>query len=196
MESLKYINHIISILFVVCYSYQFIYVIAALVKRPKKFCDAPEKRYAVVISARNEAAVVGNLIESIKNQTYSEDMVDVFVVADNCTDRTAEVARSAGATVYERVNRRLVGKGYALEYLFDMIRQNHSDRGYEGYIVIDADNVLDEIYIAEMNKTFSAGYKIVTSYRNSKNYASNGVSSFCSAYFSNICFCVCMELDS
>lgn len=69
-------------------------------------------RYGVLIAARNEEAVIANLIGSIKAQTYDENLVDIFVVADNCTDQTATIARDAGATVYERFNKVQVGKGY------------------------------------------------------------------------------------
>ena len=114
-------------------------------------------KYAVVIAARNESAVIGQLINSIKRQNYPTQLVDIYVVADNCTDNTAEVAKNAGAIVYERFNRQRVGKGYALDYAFKNIL-NSSDI-YEGYFVFDADNLLDENYISEMNKTFDNGYK-------------------------------------
>ena len=73
--------------------------------------------YAALICARNEEQVIAALIESLRRQTYAADKLHIFVLADNCTDNTAAVARSAGAAVYERRNRRQIGKGYAPEAL-------------------------------------------------------------------------------
>ena len=96
METIRIINFIITAIFAVCYSYQFIYVPVSLwmqhrEKKHKDLRPTPIKRvnkhYAVLICARNEAAVIGQLIDSINNQTYEGD-VTTFVMADNCTDNT------------------------------------------------------------------------------------------------------------
>lgn len=174
-------NLVIFILFTGFYFYQFYYVIVGLFKESKVFAANRNHKYAVVIAARNESAVIAQLINSIKKQKYPSSLVDIYVVADNCTDNTADVAREAGATVFERFNRQLVGKGYALDYAFKIIM--NYDVKYEGYFVFDADNLLDENYIAEMNKVFDHGYKIITSYRNSKNYDTNWLSAGYSLWF-------------
>jgi len=140
-------------------------------------------RYAVVISARNEQAVVGQLVDSIKAQNYPAELVDIFVIADNCTDNTAEVARNAGALVYERFNTEQVGKGYALDWMFKIIETEYADKNYEAFMIFDADNLLDQNYIMEMNKVFDRGYRIITSYRNSKNFGSNWIASGYSLWF-------------
>ena len=67
----------------------------------------------------------------------------MFVVADNCTDSTAQIAREHGAAVYERFNKAEVGKGYALEYLIDKILEEYGDV-FDAYMVFDADNLLSE----------------------------------------------------
>lgn len=117
MEAVKTINFIISIVFIVCYTYQFVYILVPFVVKDKRKGEAVSHRYAVLVSARNEEAVIGNLIESIKRQTYDGGLVTTFVVADNCTDDTARVAADAGAIVFERFDTANVGKGYALNYL-------------------------------------------------------------------------------
>lgn len=174
-------NIIIFILFTGFYFYQIVYVFVSLFKKSKELYASTNHKYAVVIAARNESAVIGQLLNSIKKQNYPKELVDIYVVADNCTDNTAEVAKNAGAKVFERFNRQHVGKGYALDYAFKNII--NSNECYDGYFVFDADNLLDENYINEMNKVFDNGYKIVTSYRNSKNYDTNWLSAGYSLWF-------------
>ena len=91
------------------------------------------------------------------------------MVADNCTDNTAQIARQLGAVVYERFNKEQVGKGYALDFAFRHIAQDYGANYHDAYLIFDADNLLDSHYIDEMNVVFSQGYQIITSYRNSKN---------------------------
>lgn len=169
-------NFVISLIFTVCYSYQIIYTIIACFIKPKKFPDAPLHRFAILVAARNEKNVISQLIDSAKNQKYPSDMYDIYIVADNCTDNTAEIARNAGAIVFERSDTVNVGKGFALDFLFQKIFEEKGNEYYDGYFIFDADNLLDENYIYEMNKVFSSGYEIITSYRNSKNYDSSWVS--------------------
>jgi len=169
------INRTLCLLFFLCYSYQFFYILIAHWR--KKEVAVPQKlhRYAVLICARNEESVIANLIESIHRQDYPKEYIHIFVAADNCTDRTAAVARACGATVYERFDARFVGKGYALEFLLNRIQQDFPN-AFDGFFVFDADNLLKSDYISRMNETFSNGNDLVTSYRNSKNYADNWIS--------------------
>ncbi len=183
MKTIIYFNWVISIVFTLCYAYQFFYIFVGLFRKPDEYVAKVNHRYAVVISARNEESVIGQLIETVRNQNYPSELVDVFVIADNCTDRTAAVATEAGAIVYERFNTDLVGKGYALDWMFQIIKEKHSDKNYEAFMVFDADNLLDPDYIKEMNKVFDRGYRIITSYRNSKNFGSNWISAGYSLWF-------------
>ncbi len=184
METIGLINYIMSITFTLCYLYQLVYVLVPLIKKRKpERAAAVLHRYGVLISARNEQAVIPGLIASIRGQTYPGELVTIFVVADNCTDETAAVAKDAGAVVYERFNGEEVGKGYALDYLLSQINEDYEPDAFDGFFVFDADNLLDESYITEMNKTFSEGHRIITSYRNSKNYDANWISAGYSLWF-------------
>ena len=173
---LQHVNQIIGILFLICYSYQLLYVPVALWRRHKVVRSAPLRRYAVLISARNEEAVITHLIDSIRQQDYSQENLDIYVVADNCTDNTADAAREAGAIVYRRSDRVHVGKGYALHFLLTRIREERGDQYYDGYFVFDADNLLAPDYVSRMNEVFGEDCQVVTSYRNSKNYGDNWIS--------------------
>ncbi|MBQ3573301.1 MAG: glycosyltransferase family 2 protein [Clostridia bacterium] len=183
MKAIIFLNCVISIVFTLCYAYQFFYIFVGLLKKPTEYTAAKQHRFAVVVSARNESSVIGNLIRSIREQRYPSELVDIFVIADNCTDNTAEIAREAGAIVYERFNKEQVGKGYALDWMFNIIRTDYAEKAYEAYIIFDADNILDPNYIAEMNKVFDNGYRIITSYRNSKNYDGNWITAGYSLWF-------------
>ncbi|MCD7846192.1 MAG: glycosyltransferase [Oscillospiraceae bacterium] len=166
-----------GIVWAVCLGYQAVLWAASRVKRGRG-TPLPERlnRYGVLISARNEEAVLPQLIQSLREQDYPQPLIHIYVVADNCTDGTAQAARAAGATVYERFNLAQVGKGYALEWLLERIREEGTFRGYDGFFIFDADNLLAPDYIRRMNQTFSAGYSAVTSPRNSKNFGADWIS--------------------
>ena len=182
MHTVETINFIIMCLFFACYVYQFVYIPIAWLPRKKETLQAPMHRFAVLIAARNEEAVIGKLIDSIKAQSYPGRLVKIFVAADNCTDATADVARSHGAEVYERYDTTRRGKGYALDFLLREIKLRGHGR-FDGYIVLDADNVLDRDFILRMNETFSDGHDIVTCYRSSKNYGDNWISAGYALWF-------------
>ncbi len=144
----------------------------------RKFKPAKKKhKYAIVIAARNEESVIGNLLDSIKKQDYPSDLITTFVVADNCTDKTAEIARKNGAICYERFDNERKTKGFALQYLFERIEEDYDRMSFEGYFVFDADNLLKKDYITRMNEAFDSGEKIITSYRNTKNFDENWIAS-------------------
>lgn len=126
MNTLRLINYTVSILFILCYAYQFVYIPISLFKKKKTVTKKPDlHNFAVLICARNEAAVIGDLIDSIEYQTYNKDLITVFVLADNCTDNTAEIAKLKGAKVYSRFNKELIGKGYALQELRQHITEDY-----------------------------------------------------------------------
>lgn len=182
MKILESINFAIAIIFSVCYFYQYFYMVYMLFKKNKAHAgDVVEHKFAVMICARNEERVIGGLLKSLKSQSYNQDNISVFVMADNCTDNTAKVSRECGAYVYERQNKELVGKGYALEELLKHIEKDFG--AFDGYFVFDADNILEPDYIEQMNRSFCDGYDILTSYRNSKNYGGNWVSAGYALWF-------------
>ncbi len=143
----------------------------------RKFKKAKKlHKYAILVAARNEEAVIGQLIDSIKQQDYPSDLLDVFVVADNCTDSTAKAARDLGAVCYERFDNEHRTKGFALQFLTRCIKRDYGIDSYEGYFIFDADNLLKRDYVRNMNDSFDAGEKIITSYRNTKNFSDNWIS--------------------
>ena len=180
------INLVFGVVFFALYAHQIFYVIFTLFKKPKVYPPTNQtNRYAVLICGRNEEGVIGYLLDSIKAQDYPAHLVDVYVCADNCADKTAELARSKGARVLERFNSELVGKGYALSELLAEIYKTHGQDHYHGYFVVDADNLLHPRFITEMDRCSCSGedYGIIAGYRNSKNFSENWLSSGYSVWF-------------
>ena len=182
MGTVEKINLIIMCIFFVCYSYQFLYIpiVLASGRKPPRLA-APKRSVAVLIAARNEQAVIGELIDSIRAQSYPQELIDIFVGADNCTDSTAETARSHGAQVFQRHSRDGVGKGYVLNFILRKLAQQK--RYYDAYIVVDADNILDKDFVSAICSCLDDGYDIATCYRNSKNYGDNWISAGCGLWF-------------
>ena len=177
-------NLLLAALFTIFYFYQLVYLLIGLLHRSRPD-DTPAAihRYAAVICARNEEGVIADLIRSLKRQNYPAGYLDIYVVADNCTDRTAQVSRQAGARVYERFDQCQKGKGYALDYFFHTLEAEGRDK-YEGYFIFDADNLVDPNFTYEMNKVVDRGdYAAITCYRNSKNFGDNWISAGYAIWF-------------
>ena len=148
--------------------YQILISLCSLVKIKDKPLKVNKKhRFMAIIPAHNEEAVVGNLIESLKNQNYDKDLYDIYVIADNCTDNTAQVAKEAGAIVYKRFDETKKTKGYALDwFLKQKIEENAP---YDAFFIFDADNIVHPDFIKNMNKKLCQGEDVVQGYRDIKN---------------------------
>lgn len=127
----------------------------------------PNKRFALIVAAHNEEKVITHIIDSLFKQNYPRNLFDVFVIADNCTDKTAEIAEKYGAIVYKRFNSTLKGKGHALEWMFEKIFE--MDKKYDAICVFDADNLVSSNFLLEMNKQLCRGHKVIQGYIDSKN---------------------------
>ncbi len=176
MKALSIFLQMIGVLFCLCHLFQLFYFMIGLFPHKQEEKKHPVlHRHAILICARNEEKVIGDLLDSIHHQTYPQELLQPFVMADNCNDDTAAIALSHGAIVYSRHNEQEIGKGYALEALLKHIHEDHPQE-YDGYFVFDADNILKEDFIEKMNERYSEGRQIITSYRNSKNFGHNWIS--------------------
>ncbi|OFI05434.1 beta-monoglucosyldiacylglycerol synthase [Clostridium acetireducens DSM 10703] len=134
-------------------------------KDTKKVKD--QKSFALIVAAHNEEIVIANVVESLKKLDYPKELYDIFVIADNCSDKTAIKAKNAGAIVHERFNKEKKGKGFALEWMFGKIFK--MEKKYDAVAVFDADNIVHRDFLKEMNKKFCEGYRVVQGYLDSKN---------------------------
>ena len=159
----------------------------------KRFPKTEEKlKYGVIIPARNEEAVVGNLIESVRKCKYPQENLHIFVIAHNCTDNTAAVCRAFNdprVSVYEYNNPDECTMGYAFKHLFQKIEEDFGTQSFDGFFLFNADNILDENFFDKMNNAFVAEGRtnIITSMRNSKNFGSNIISALYGVYFMSGC---------
>ncbi|MBP1993598.1 glycosyltransferase family 2 protein [Paenibacillus eucommiae] len=156
--------------------------------RPKKKqAFTPQKSFAVLIAAHNEEQVVGALIENLKNLQYPKELYDIFVICDNCTDRTADIARSHAVYACERRNAKLRGKGYAIEWMLKELWKR--EKQYDAVVMIDADNLVSSDFLLQMNNDLCSGSKVIQAYLDTKNpgdswiTASNAISYFFSNRF-------------
>ena len=97
--------------------YQIMVSVCSLIKlKEKPLLTNKKHKFMAVIPAHNEEDVIKNLVDSLMQQKYPKELLDVYVIADNCTDNTARIARDAGAIVLERFDEEKKTKGYALQW--------------------------------------------------------------------------------
>ena len=127
MEYLYILQQALVWIVTIFWLYQLIVSICSLIKlKDKPILENKQNRFMAIIPAHNEAAVVANLVESLKNQDYPKDKYDIYVIADNCTDNTAQIAKNAGAIVYERFDKEKKTKGFALQwFLAQKLKKMH-----------------------------------------------------------------------
>lgn len=168
MEYLYILREALVWVLTIFWLYQIAVSLCSLVKlKDKPLKIKKDHRFMAIIPAHNEEAVIENLVESLKNQNYNKDLYDIYVIADNCTDRTAKVAQEAGAIVYERFDETHKTKGYALNwFLKQKIEENAQ---YDAFFIFDADNIVDKNFIKNMNKKLCQGEDVVQGYRDIKN---------------------------
>ena len=174
MEYLYILQQALVWIITIFWLYQLVVSICSLVKlKDKPILEEKNHRFMAIIPAHNEAAVVGNLVESLRKQDYPKELYDIYVIADNCTDNTAEIARNAGAIVFERFDEEKKTKGFALQWF--LAQKIEEDAPYDAFCVFDADNVADKNFLNAMNKKLCQGENVVQGYRDIKNPTDNWI---------------------
>ncbi|CAM2965262.1 glycosyltransferase family 2 protein [Paenibacillus taichungensis] len=147
--------------------YQFTFSLFGLIKKKKKKHYPATKSFAVLVAAHNEEQVIGALMENLKQLDYPEDLYDVFVICDNCTDGTAQIVRQHGLNACVRTNADLRGKGYAIEWMLKYLWK--LPRQYDAVVMFDADNLVDRNFLLEMNDNLCNGSRVIQGYIDTKN---------------------------
>jgi len=137
----------------------YLFLLTLLSAAPRAQGVIPRRlRFDVIVPAHNESAVIERCVASLKRIDWPADRFRVVVVADNCTDNTAELVRNAGADAWERHNEELRGKGYALDHAFALSRaQGRAD----AVVVVDADSEVSTNLLAAFAARIEQGAQAV-----------------------------------
>ena len=129
-------------------------------KEPSRLPAPPRLRFVFVVPAHDEERDIAHTLESLKRVDYPPELFEVVVIADNCSDNTADVVRGLSVRCLERVNPDLRGKGYALRFAFNRLLKED----FDAFVIIDADTVVDADFLRVMNERLLAGDKAVQAY--------------------------------
>lgn len=166
----------------ISFSYMVYYLIIAIFAFKRKQLNIKnnfKNKFAVVIPARNEEFVIGNLIQSLNKQNYPKDQYDIFVLPNNCIDETENISKKFGAKIIDCRDQIINSKGDVLRFAFKSLKSMN----YNAYIVFDADNIVHPDFINEMNKYLCLGYRVAQGYRDSKNPSDTWISSSHSLHY-------------
>ena len=168
MEFLYILQQALVWIITIFWIYQVIISICSLINfKEKKILEEKTNRFMAIIPAHNEENVIRSLVESLKKQNYPKNSYDIYVIADNCTDNTAKIAKDAGAIVYERFDSMHKTKGAALKWF--LAQKIEEDAQYDAFCIFDADNIVDVNFLTAMNRKLCQGETVVQGYRDIKN---------------------------
>ena len=168
----NYVLEIISSFFLVYGLYYLVTGAFAFIKPKKTEVKTNKKhKFSIIIAARNEEKVIGNLIDSLKKQNYDKDKYEINVIINNSTDKSYEVSKAHGANTI-KCEIPVRSKGEVLRYVFKKFK----DKDFDAYIIFDADNVVHPDFLHYMNISLNSGYKVAQGFRDSKNYQDNWIS--------------------
>ncbi|MGN1380887.1 MAG: glycosyltransferase family 2 protein [Bacilli bacterium] len=179
MKTLEIINIIIMLLLVV-YGLYFLITALFLFKKRKKDNIVSDKysHFTILIPARNEEEVIKDAIQSFKRQKYPKNNYEIVVVINNTTDNTLGVCNAEGVRCI-LCERKIKNKGDALKEAFDRLKKEKTD----AYIIMDADNVVNDEFLGEMNKSLNEGTLVAKSSMDIKAKENTWVSSSYAIYF-------------
>jgi len=173
-----------------------VFLILIALKRPERDYElqAPQKKFLIFVPAHNEETVVAQIINNLLHEVhYPKELLDVYVIADNCTDSTAAIARKQGAKVIEHFSAadEPKGKPYGIKYALAEIGDEL--KKYDAVAIFDADNLISLEFFNEMNSQMLSDPNIMVSqgYLDAKNVDDSLVSLgySLSYYNSNRFFC-------
>ncbi len=171
------INVVICAIVSVAFISQIIYILLFFLPK-KKYPPAKEKhRVGIIIPAKDEAEIIARTIQTIQSCNYPKDKFQIIVLADNCTDNTAQIARDLNGDVKVRVferhetDKKKHNVGYALKFLFEQLMPEIDD--YDFFIRFDADSIVDPEYINKMNDAFESGVLAAKGYNHASNLTQN-----------------------
>ncbi len=137
-------------------------LVRAALGRPPHGIPPPAEppRLLFLVPAHNEELLIADCVRSLMNLRYPRARCDVVVVADNCTDRTADLSRAAGARCLERHDPEHPGKPRAIAWALE---RSPLDR-YDAVVIVDADSIVDADFAAHVATVGSLTTKAVQAF--------------------------------
>jgi 1,2-diacylglycerol 3-beta-glucosyltransferase len=157
--------NLISLFLFICIFLPSIYWMALAIsairssQKPETAGQEPRNKFAIVIPAHNEENVIDVTVSTLLKQSYPRELYNIFVVADFCSDQTAQKAQNAGATVLERNDGERGGKGGALSWAFGQIFSVADD--YDAFVIFDADTKVNANFLLVMDVRLSQGELVI-----------------------------------
>lgn len=180
MSIIQIIFYIFNFLLFFHAAYFTIFGVWGLFRKRHVYEEASRLRhFAVLIPARNEEAVIGNLIDSIEAADYPAGLIDTFVIVNHCTDNTGTIAKERGARVID-CTADTKSKADVLRFAFGLLAD---ERDIDAYVVFDADNIVDPAFFSEINKALDTGAPAVQARRTGKSLKFNWIASCYEMYY-------------
>ncbi len=161
-----------GLLFLSVLLYLFFLAAASLWPEKARPVDSGQRAtFAILIPAHDESGVLQRTLDNIAEVDYPADHYKIFVVADNCSDNTAEIARKGGAICWERTSEEF-GKGFAVKYGFDRLVEYEQEEGaqddgglnrFDAFLQIDADTLMNQSYLQALSRRIQEGAQAVQS---------------------------------
>lgn len=145
----------------------YLYFLAALSLIPEKKnspFQEPQTKFAILIPAHNEAKVIKTTLESIRALNYPKGLYETLAIADNCTDDTAQVVKEFGVSCFERTDKERKGKGFALQWAFERLKEEKEFEAYDAFVIIDADTIMKPNFLQAMAKRIARGEMAIQGY--------------------------------
>ena len=139
-------------------------VSALLPRRPQGVSETPSSRFLIVIPAHDEEPVISTVVRSCMDLDYPRSLFHVIVIADNCSDRTAELAAQAGARVHERFDASKKSKGYAINDLIESIEKSGEIDSNDALVIVDADTTIDRDLLRAFDRGLRLGHDWIQAY--------------------------------
>ena len=154
---------------------------ATFVRRKSSFdSGSTGRRFALVVPAHNEETTVLNTLKSLAKLDYPGELYEVFVIADNCQDATADVARKFRCTVWERTDPEHRSKGHALSWAFERIPGK-----YDAVVVVDADSEANSELLAEFSRAYNPSVALQGLYLQSSGSGAASTASYVASVLNN-----------
>jgi len=124
-----------------------------VIKEPQAAKSARANRFAILTPAHNEELLISRLCESLLSINYPRELFEIFVIADNCNDRTPEICSAHSVNILLRNDLSRIGKGYALTWVLERVPLQK----FDAVLIVDADNIVDPSILEELNQSINRG---------------------------------------